>query len=82
MGFSESSPVLLQTSSPDKENLMDSVQKQKNPEHDNVGVSSDTAKYVSSRVHKQSQSKQEAQDDMLAKLAAGGKRRKNISQVA
>ena len=55
---------------------MDSVQKQKNPEHDNAGISSDTANYVSSIVHKQIQSEQEPQDDRLAKLAASGKRRK------
>jgi hypothetical protein len=82
MGFSKSSPVLLQSSSSDEEHLMDSLQKQKNPEHDNVGISSDTAKYVSSRVCKQSQSEQEAQDDRLAKLAASGKRRKKMSKVA
>ena len=43
MGFSESSPVLLQSSSSDEEHLMD-----------DVGISADTAKDVSSRVRKQS----------------------------
>jgi len=71
MGFSESSPVLLQSSSSDEEHLMD-----------NVGISADTAKYVSSRVRKQSRSEQEAQDDRLAKLAASGKTRKKMSKVA
>jgi hypothetical protein len=82
MGFSESSPVLLQSSSSDEEHLMDSLQKQKNHEHDNVGISSDTAKHVSSRVCKQSRSEQEALDDRLAKLAASVKRRKKMSKVA
>jgi hypothetical protein len=54
MGFFESSPVLLQSSSSDEEHLVDSLQKQKNPEHDNVGISSNTAKYVSSRIKKSS----------------------------